>query len=647
MANLSMPQFSSCLPQDPFIKFGSGPGQTIDPNLPQTNEFSAYGVLPVQMGGGRFKPVTIPPPVDAFFTEIEGLVAENAGEAATKIETKLRTLFGQYIEVRHISKTVQRQVYDPAWLALGTYPQPPVYITKTETIDEPVNYLGNLPLAEVVNKVYTEGVKPSITKNYAQQAIVSFDSPPTEAVNATPNLFIIEEYRIAAYLGKYGMGRVVKTFTLLPGEKTSITVKTYKDKTTTQSRSENVLDSYSESSANDLENLVQEEQEKKTENKRTADFTGTLSFTGGAKFLTGVSATATVTTKNESSRNSMVKNLNRAIEKHVNNSNANRQIQVNTTTNETTKEGEESATIRELVNLNKSRVLNFVFRQLHQQYITVTYLADIKIAYTNGYEADTRLVRLEELRDLLTDVLTPESIDTVERNILKNYCIVRDYKDSEVTFIEQKTFQVGTCADKPLINLYASAAAIQVPTMDSLTTGSQTFPTRQMDGLEVTVLDQSILPEAVMPLLEYVSFWRKSKTLGTKTTSLYGLDINVPGVILSVKESTLKTSSVLAEAILGQADALDCFNLKIQDAESQKSYIENTERLSRLQAEETKAAQDRLRQQQEIERMKLDNSLMRLQMRIVNDIPDPIKRAEMYKKIFGTCCETPQTIIQH
>ncbi len=80
---------------------------------------------------------------------------------------------------------------------------------------------------------------------------------------------------------KYGMGRVVKTFTLLPGEKTTITVKTYKDVKTTKSRSENVLDSYSESSANDLENLVQGEQENKTENKKSTDFTGKLSFTGG------------------------------------------------------------------------------------------------------------------------------------------------------------------------------------------------------------------------------------------------------------------------------------------------------------------------------------------------------------------------------
>jgi hypothetical protein len=616
--NLEIPQFTSCLPQTPFIKYGGGDPTEIVPNLPQTNEFSAYGIVPVDMGTGVFKTI-INPVIDPFIAEITALKVGTAVEITAKIDAKLRTVYAQYINVRNFPKIERKEVYDPQWLALGTYPNPPKYITITETIQDPVTYLGDMPLKDVVNKVNTEGVKPIVLMNYAQQATVSFDKPPATTAVAKQSLFVVEEYRMAAYLGKYGMGRVVRTFSLLPGEKTTITVKTYHDKKTTKSKSENVLDSYSESSANDLESLVQDEQEKKTENKQSTDFTGTLSFSGGSKFLTGISASATLSTKNESTRNSMVKNLNRALEKHVNTSNSNRQIQVNTTTTETTTDTEETATVRELVNINKSRVLNFVFRQLHQQYITVTYLSDIKIAYTNGYDADTRLVSLGELRGLLASVLTPASIDEVERNILKNYCIVRDYQDNESNFVEQKTFQIGTCADKAIDNsvVLKSVKGVVAP------------------------------PQPTMPALEFVSFWRKKKNLtNTVPATAFGFAMTVPGVILSVKESTLKTSSVLAESILGQADALDCFNLKIQDSEAQKGYIENTERLTRLQNEEWKARHDRAKQQQEIERMQTDNELVKFQMEIVREIKDPVQRAEMYKKIFGTCCDTPQTVIE-
>ena len=379
--NLNIPQFTSCIEQEPFIKYGKGPAITIEPNLPQTNEFSAYGILPVEVSADAFKSGVIDATVDPFFGEITALKVGTADEIKGKIATKLRGMFGIYIKPKNFPVAGTERIVDPSWIAAANYSAPVRYIDVPKMIDNFVDYMGDMPFSMVVDKVNTEGVKPVVSLNYAQQALVAFVKPVTESTVATPNLFIIEEYRMAAYLGKYGMGRVVRTFSLLPGEKTTITVKTYRDTKTTKSRSENVLDSYSETSANDLENLVQGERDDKTDTKRTTDFNAKLSLDGGAyKALTGIKASSELNIKNESARSSNIKNLNRAIEKHVNTSNSNRQIQVNTTTTESTTEGEESSTVRELLNLNKSRVLNFIFRQLHQQYITVTYLADIKIA---------------------------------------------------------------------------------------------------------------------------------------------------------------------------------------------------------------------------------------------------------------------------
>jgi hypothetical protein len=142
-----------------------------------------------------------------------------------------------------------------------------------------------------------------------------------------------------------------------------------------------------------------------------------------------------------------------------------------------------------------------------------------------------------------------------------------------------------------------------------------------------------------------------------------------------VQENTLKTSSVLVESLLGQADALDCFSIKIQDAEAQRGYQDLTEREQRIQAEGNKTQLDlertkfQLEQERikaelernerdqrfqremtkidlEYEKTKNEQELLRLQMEIIRNMGDPTRQAEMYKRVFGTCCETPQTVIQ-
>lgn len=53
--------------------------------------------------------------------------------------------------------------------------------------------------------------------------------------------------------------------------------------------------------------------------------------------------------------------------------------------------------------------------------------------------------------------------------------------------------------------------------------------------------------------------------------------------------------------------------MKIQDADAIKSQISNIELLQQLET--------------------------------IQNIDDPAQRAELYKKVFGTCCENPQTQI--
>ncbi len=614
LTKLETPEFKSCLPQEPFIKFGTGTGTAIDLNLPQTNEFSAYGIIPIDTKGVRFK--TQPPVSDPYFDELFVIKSDNdAAKVASAIEAKLRILFNQ-----GQIKTVSNDIIEKVWVATSyTDSGQGYYENRTKTVN--AEYLADTLLSQVILYIQSNDVKPIISSGLGGILKLSFQKPFDAKTAATPGLFIVEEYRMAAYLGKYGLGRVVRTFSLLPGEKTTITLKTYRDVTTTKSQSENVLDSYSTSSANEFQTNIE------NETTNTSDKMLSTDFHAGIKAVwTVVSAQTSIDVKSSSRRTSNVKDLTKALEKHVNNSNSNRQVQVNTTTTETVKEGEENSTVRQLENINRSRVLNFVFRQLHQQYTTVTYLADIKVGFSNGNPDDTRIVSLEELDGLLNNVIeyayipsgNMSSIDSVKNKILNNYCQVSDYKDVAVPFIEKVTTTAGTCFQSPSFNGIGANLLMQPETT--------TF-WRVKKGIKSTISQADLgLP-------------------ATPTDS--SLPITIQGVILGVKESTLKTSSVLVESMLGQTDALDCFNLKIQDAESQRSYIENTERLTRLQIEELRLQKDLLKQQAEVEKVQVANELKRLQMKIITDITDPVQQAARYKDVFGTCCETAQTIIQN
>jgi hypothetical protein len=84
-------------------------------------------------------------------------------------------------------------------------------------------------------------------------------------------------------------------------------------------------------------------------------------------------------------------------------------------------------------------------------------------------------------------------------------------------------------------------------------------------------------------------------------------------VILTAQSYILETAGVVADAFLGQGEALDCFNTKMQDAEAIRRNLDNMEVLQRIQ--------------------------------LIEDLGDPNRKAEMYKRVYGTCCDTPQTQI--
>jgi hypothetical protein len=329
-----------------------------------------------------------------------------------------------------------------------------------------------------------------------------------------PRLLLVEVYELVSYLGAYGAGRVIKTFTLLPGEKTKISVKSYTKSVTDSKSASSILDSYTTESADDFEKSLSSEQSDKrseTENfEYHAEAEASASWGwGSAKVSGGVKGGTS------SAREEFAKNVSNAAQKHSAKASAKREVQVNTSYEVKEETGEETSVERTIENVNLSRVLNFVFRQMNQQFTTVLKLTDVRVAFFNGYQAMAREVALPQLDTLLETYIVPAREAEVQAAVTAQIQEIRDYEDNAHPFIEEVAV---TPTDKYL---------------------------RVKRDLEFTY---------TVPITESV--------------------IRFTGVPLAVNTYTMRTEGVIVEAMLGQASSLDGYAERLQELEVQRRTAE-------------------------------------------------------------------------
>jgi hypothetical protein len=570
-----IPPPPTCIPQEPLIKLQpDGQAPQIRYNLPQSTVFNLYGSFLLDL------------PATSFRTDINNKTSAQANKTQ-----QLKQVLSPDEFKQHLKKNLQGGngagiIYNFSLMRKHPIqftedPDAPLFASKQ--IPNTTDYIHTINtdiLAQEANPgggsgggggggvIFTDGLG-----GYNPQThVVSTPTTPN------PSLFIVEEYSVASYLGNFGAGKVVRTFSLLPGEKTTITVKTFKETETTRSRSDNAVDSFSQSSANELEKQLEQESQMQTEDNTNTASSTELSASASGKFfkIVDVSANAShAKTKNVSAARSTNTNaMSKALDKHVTTSNASRNITVNTSTTERYKETEEQSIVRVFENPNKSRTLNFVFRQLVQEYVTVTYLSDVRIAYCDGSPQSFRIVDLQELDRLLEEVIKPEDIPAVRYKILSHYCPVLNLVGEPRNFIQRRVVTVGN-------------GSCNLP---------DTFVLTDENG-------NVILPQE--------TFYVKSPDLMDEVTSTSGYKVSVKGVILNVQEFILNTDSVVVEALLGQGEALDCFSMRIQQAEADLAQLENAK--------------------------------LTQQMSIISSLPDAQAQADSYQKVFAPCCPASET----
>lgn len=427
---------------------------------------------------------TFPDRVGASLREVP------ADTVRSEVLTFLRTGASRRAELPSRPITVARRRPDVADVGTEVVPPP----TRPRVDADVVDGIADL-LAQGYQVV--EGVDL-----YGDPTITTVPVPPAP----DPHLYLVETLRLTTYLGDYGAGRIVKTFTLLPGEVTKISVKTFRQRESTRKEASSVLDSLTKESATDLETSLMTEQSDQRSFQKTkeyyADAEASASWGwGSAKVKAGVKGST------NAAREESVKNVSNATEKHASRASAKREVEVNTSYEVTDKEGEELAIERQIENINLSRTLNFVFRQMNQEFVSFLHLTDVRIGFFNGDRASRREVPISGLDGLLDEVVLPAHRTAVRDVVLEQLSAIRDHRGVPVDVVEEVEVTPG--------DVYRHFDPTLVATFTD--GGDRTF--------------------------------------------------EVPGVLLKVDRRVMRTEGVIVDALLGNGPALDGYAERLQELE--------------------------------------------------------------------------------
>ncbi|CAH1207217.1 hypothetical protein PAECIP111893_02719 [Paenibacillus plantiphilus] len=356
-----------------------------------------------------------------------------------------------------------------------------------------------------------------LSNNVTETTIAVKVSIMPEVNSRLKRLILVESYRMSSYLANYGAGRTIKTFSLLPGEKSKISIRSYNQNEVTAKSAATILDSVTDDISAEFEKSIASEQADQKNYSESNEYK--IEGEAGVSWGWGsASISASTSGGTNAAREQFAKNVVNNTQKHVAKASARRDVQINTTYEEKRTSTEETTIVREIENINVSRTLNFVFRQMNQEFVTLLHLVDVRIGYftidmVNGVETKQyREITLPQLDALLSEVIVPDKRIEVRNAILSQLMNIFDYQDRHHAFIEEEPF-------------------------------------KRKDG-------------TVIPLSNYLRI--KKDYTSTYSDEASGTTINVPGIILAANRHVLRTDGIVVEALLGQGEALDNYSRNLQ-----------------------------------------------------------------------------------
>jgi len=199
---------------------------------------------------------------------------------------------------------------------------------------------------------------------------------------ANPRFVIVEHYRLSSHFGDYGAGRTVKTFSLWPGEETTLYVRSWRRTEQRFKEASTIFDSYTTEAATDFQSSLDNENTDRTAQKKTSQWKaeGGLGLNLGIFKIGGGGGGGGTS---ESAHETLAKTVSKVATHHASKASAKRDTTISTEV-ETSEAAEfETITERHVKNVNQSRVLNLVCRELNQEFRTYLALIDVTIAFAN------------------------------------------------------------------------------------------------------------------------------------------------------------------------------------------------------------------------------------------------------------------------
>jgi hypothetical protein len=356
-----------------------------------------------------------------------------------------------------------------------------------------------------------------------------------------PRLALVETWELHSFLGDYGLGRTLQTYSLLPGERTTITVETWRAESSTRDDSSSIFDSSDTAAQTRFTSALTRESGAAFQDQGGWAASVSTSVSAGANFFGIVHGSASVgasfAASHQESSQRWSSSVSQASSEHASQVNNSRRQSVQSSSSSTSSSGTTMTTTRELANTNLRRVLNFVFRELNQTYETYVVLRDIKLAFYNGNPGSAEIVPLSEIGPFIRRHIDKAHWDEVARLVL-GLCAQRSDAAGNVV------------------------APLGVGTPSPANPGIFDWPSAQLNNKgELDFVGDPLAPSV---------HWRFQSGPLSKDSR------QVNGVIMDKSTVVLRTDNVVVEALLGQADALDPYASALQalDLQNRESEIE-------------------------------------------------------------------------
>lgn len=371
------------------------------------------------------------------------------------------------------------------------------------------------------------GKRPVFERTVAQDERVGYEEQPKEPI---PTLTLLLHFRMCIFKGDYGLGEVVSTYSLFPGEKVELSIRTFEHDEVSASKSESVFDSFSTSSADSFQRTITQSLARDSKSATSTDWKvgGSIKLSFPIKAVKAeIEVHGSYSKSVSDSISESMSSLDSSVASHSSEANSARNVNVSTSSSSTSINETEEKTLRKIENINWSRTLNFIFRQMNQEYVIITYLDRVSFSFGNGYV--TQVCGLDKVESMLEDIVPEnkagrECAEKLLAAIRMELCNVFDYEGKNHSFIECKEFKPTDCCDKKNV-------------------GEPRTIIRKKPGLQ----------------MEYAGH-------------------SVPGIITSVNRIVMKTPGIFTEAVLGQGEALDCYNARLQESAAWNAELSNIEK---------------------------------------------------------------------